>query len=258
MRHSFRRRPAILGTAIARFRRNERGNIAIITGLTMLAMSGLVGFTVDFSMAGRREAQLNAIADAAALSTTTPTSMALTSVQAQLVAMQMFNAQAALVGGATVTSLTVANVLVVDTIGSNGATTRNTTVTYTGKSTNAFANLLNIPTMTLGGSSKVSSSTAPNIDFYVLLDTSPSMGIPATQAGIDTMVQNTSQQGGCAFACHETNPAASEVVGNPKGTGAYAQGVDNYTLAKTYLGLTLRIDLVQQAVANPLQYGANH
>ena len=237
-------------TTLKGFAADDRGNVAMITALTMLAITSLVGITLDFTMASRRETQLNAVADAAALSTTTPTSMGLTSIQAQLIAIQTFNAQAALVTGATVQPATISNVTVTDSVGTNGAVTRNTAVTYTGTSTNAFATLLKLPTMTLGGSSKVSSSTAPNIDFYVLLDTSPSMGIPATQAGIDTMVQNTAQQGGCAFACHETNPTAGEVAGNPKGIGPYAQGVDNYTLAKQYLGLTLRIDLVQQAVAN--------
>ena len=116
-----------------RFAADERGNVAIITGLTMLVISGLVGMSIDFTLAGRREAQLNAIADAAALSTTTPASMALTAAQAQAKAVQLFNAQAALVGGVTITPLSNANcgsvgqVCVTDTTGANGAVTRNTT-----------------------------------------------------------------------------------------------------------------------------------
>ena len=244
MRHSPLPQPAILNTLVGRFKTDARGNIAIITGMTMLAMSSLVGVGIDFTMAGRREAQLNAIADAAALSTTTPPSMALTSSQAQLVATKMFNAQAALVGGITITPLGVGNVTVTDTTGSNGVVTRNTTINYTAQSTNAFAALLKIPVMNLGGTSKVSSSTAPNIDFYILLDTSPSMGIPSSQSGIDAMVQATQQQGGCAFACHETNPTAGDVKGNPNGE-------DNYTLARNLNpAVTLRIDLVKQATAN--------
>lgn len=244
MRHSPLAQSAILETLVGRFAADARGNIAIITCLTMLAMSSLVGVGLDFTIAGRREAQLNAIADAAALSTTTPPSMALTSVQAQLVATQMFNAQAALVSGITIAPLGLGDITVIDSIGSNGAITRNTTVSYTAQSKNAFAALLKIPVMNLGGNSKVSSSTAPNIDFYVLLDTSPSMGIPSSQAGIDAMVQATQQQGGCAFACHETNPTGSDVKGNPNGE-------DNYTLARSLVpAITLRIDLVKQATAN--------
>ena len=53
--------------------------------------------------------------------------------------------------------------------------------------------------------------------------------------------QSYASQGGCAFACHETNPAADN-LGNPGGE-------DNYALARN-LGVTLRIDLLAQAAAN--------
>ena len=252
MNNSYR---LLLLDTVKSFRRSEGGNVAIIFALASLTLVSLIGMSADYTIAGRRQAQLNAIADAAALSTTTPASMSLTSAQAQAIAVTMFNAQASLVKGA---SYLFPNPVigVNDVTNSNGSVTRSTTVSYAGTSSNAFSQLLRMNTMNIGGTSAVSSSTAPNIDFYVLLDTSPSMGIPSSQAGINTLIANTQQQGsaqqgwGCAFACHETNPIQSDVAGNPKGTGAYANGVDNYTLAKTYLGLTLRIDLVQQAVAN--------
>ena len=43
----------------------------------------------------------------------------------------------------------------------------------------------------------------PFINFYLLLNSSPSMAIAATSAGVSTMVSHTSAQGGCGFACHE-------------------------------------------------------
>jgi hypothetical protein len=100
----------------------------------------------------------------------------------------------------------------------------------------------------LAGSSQATAGLAPNIDFYLLLDDSPSMAIAATQAGINTMVANTQNQvdpntgyKGCAFACHESNPGA-DGLGNPG-------GIDNYQLSKN-LSVTLRIDLVRQAAQN--------
>src|SRR6202011_193432 len=48
----------------------------------------------------------------------------------------------------------------------------------------------------------------------------------------------TAAQGGCAFACHESNPAADN-LGNPG-------GVDNYTLAKN-LGVVTRIQNLNAA-----------
>jgi hypothetical protein len=96
-------------------------------------------------------------------------------------------------------------------------------------------------TIPVGGSSQAIAGSTPNIDFYLLLDDSPSMAIAATQAGIDTMVAATPLQGGCAFGCHESNPAADN-LGNPNGE-------DNYTLAQN-LNVTLRIALLRQAAEN--------
>ena len=82
-------------------------------------------------------------------------------------------------------------------------------------------------------------TAAPNINFYLLLDNSPSMDLPATSAGITAMINatknapsNGGNAGGCAFACHESDPAADN-LGNPG-------GVDNYQLAQN-LGVVTRI-----------------
>jgi len=55
------------------------------------------------------------------------------------------------------------------------------------------------------------------------------------------MVANTSAQGGCAFACHESNPAG-DGLGNPNGE-------DNYTLAKN-LGVVTRIQNMASATSS--------
>jgi len=67
--------------------------------------------------------------------------------------------------------------------------------------------------------------------------------LAATTAGITTMNNNTTAQGGCAFGCHETNPTASDVAGNPVVNG---KQIDNYTLAKN-LNVVLRIQNVATA-----------
>ncbi|SDN28493.1 Putative Flp pilus-assembly TadE/G-like [Methylobacterium phyllostachyos] len=231
---------------LARFIRDARGTVAIIFALASLPIIGVLGMSLDYTFAGRRQTQLRAIADAAALMTTSPSGMALQSTAAQAAAVTMFNAQAGIVRG---TSGTIPSITVSDTTSANGTINRVTTVQFSSNSLNAFANLLKMKSMPISGTSSVSSSTAPNIDFYLLLDTSPSMGIAANQNDINTMVAHTQQQGGCAFACHETNPTQSDVAGNPGGE-------DNYALARQ-LGVTLRIDLVQQATSNLIQTAAN-
>ncbi|WP_158811819.1 TadE/TadG family type IV pilus assembly protein [Beijerinckia sp. L45] len=231
---------------VKRFVGGQRANVTITFALASLPVFLLIGMSVDYSLAGRREAKLNAVADAAALAATTPAMMVQTPDTAKAAAIAMFNAQANSLSGVTVDAANL-SVKVVDSAGAT-ATVRTATVSYTAASQNAFATLLKMKTMTIGGTSQSSANVAPNINFYLLIDTSPSMGIAATTAGINTMVANTSQQGGCAFACHETNPAAGDVVGNPVPKHS-STPEDNYTLARN-LGVTLRIDLVQTAVSS--------
>jgi len=74
------------------------------------------------------------------------------------------------------------------------------------------------------------------------------MNIAATTAGIQTMVNNTSAQGGCAFACHESNPSADN-LGNPNGE-------DNYTLAKK-LGVVTRMQNLASATQSLMSTAAS-
>ena len=212
---------------------HRRGSVAVIFAVALVPLVLMVGVGVDYTSAADRQAQLNAATDAAALAAVTPSMMAQSTSNATTVANNTFIAQASTVNGVTNAVPTVA----ITTSGS----VRTVTVSFTAKSTNAFAGVLGMASLPLNGTSTSTAGLAPNIDFYLLLDDSPSMAIAATQAGIDTMVNNTSSQGGCAFGCHQSNPGADN-LGNPG-------GIDNYQLSKN-LGVTLRIDLVRQAAQN--------
>ncbi len=222
----------MIARLLRRFAKDEVANVAMIFALSLVPVIFLTGMGVDYTLAIDRQTQLDAAADAAALSAVTPTMMAGTTTAAQTAAVNTFNAQAA---GVANTNYNPANVTV--TVATSGSV-RTVTVSYTAKSVNTFPNVLGMTTLTIGGTSQATAGMAPNIDFYLLLDNSPSMAIAATQTGINTMVSNTSSQGGCAFACHETHPSADD-LGNPGGE-------DNYTLARN-LGLTLRIDNLRTA-----------
>jgi Flp pilus assembly protein TadG len=218
-----------------RFAKSEKANVAVIFGLALVPTVYLTGMGVDYTLAIDRETELNSAADAAALSAVTPTMMAGSTAAAQTQAINTFNAQASQIAN---TNYAPGNVSV--TITTSGSV-RTATVTWTAASVNTFPNVLGMNTIAIGGSSQATAGLAPNINFYLLLDDSPSMGIPATSAGITTLVNNTSSQGGCAFACHESNPSADN-LGNPGGE-------DNYTLARN-LNLTLRIDNLRTAAEN--------
>ncbi len=57
--------------------------------------------------------------------------------------------------------------------------------------------------ITVTGTSTSTANMPLYIDFYLLLDNSPSMGVAATPGDVTTMVNNTSDK--CAFACHDYN-----------------------------------------------------
>jgi Flp pilus assembly protein TadG len=233
---------------IGRFFRDRKGNIAILFALSLIPCVFLSGMALDFTVATQRRTLLNAAADAAALAAVTPTMMGQTSATAKTAATNAFNAVSSTVTGVTSVTPTVT------LASSNGGLTRNVTVSYTANSTNNFPNVLKLLTGSsqtnwpLSGSSVSTASTSPNIDFYLLLDNSPSMNIAATTSGINTMVSNTSSQGGCAFACHESNPSADN-LGNPNGE-------DNYTLAQN-LGVTTRIENMAAAASALMTTASN-
>ena len=222
-----------------RFFSNSRGNVATIFALSIIPVIFLTGMALDFTSATQKRIRLNAAADAAALAAVTPNMMTKTTSAAKTAAQNIFKAEASTIANLNYSAPTV-------TITTTG-TTRTVSVTYTASSINSFPNVLGLfsgsasTTWPISGASTATSSTSPNINFYLLLDNSPSMAIAATTAGVNTMVANTSSQGGCAFACHEANPSA-DGLGNPGGE-------DNYTLAAN-LGVTTRIQNVATAVSS--------
>jgi len=241
---------------LRRLVRARRGNVAIIVSFVIAVLVFLAGMGVDYTLATRRQDQINGFADAAALAAVTPNMRSQSSSDAQAAAQAMFLSQLATVSNV---SYSPANVTITATDTTTATSVdRIIKVSYTATSANTFAAVLGMASIPIGGSASAKSSVAPRIDFYMLLDTSPSMAIAATQAGINTMVANTAPQSGCAFACHETNPANDNLqnpshitcVGDTTPNQSFPNGgEDNYALARC-LGVSLRIDLVNQATQN--------
>ena len=230
----------MLGNLVRRFIFDRGANTAMIFALSIIPIIFLTAMGMDFTSATSKRIMLNAAVDAAALSMVTPSAMDETCAQAQTNAQNVFMGQASLISGLNYGAPTFGGC-------QDNATTRTVTVRYTAYSINTFPNVLGLLTNTsettwaISGSSTATATSAPNINFYLLLDNSPSMAIAATTAGINTMVANTSAQGGCAFACHESNPAG-DGLGNPNGE-------DNYTLAKN-LGVVTRIQNMASATSS--------
>jgi Flp pilus assembly protein TadG len=219
---------AMFRDPVRRLLRHSKGNVAVIFALSMIPVVFLCGMALDYATAIQKLERLNAAADSAALAAVSPSLMNQTSTQAQTVATNVFSGQASAILGLTVIAPTIAV--------SQSGLTRTATVAFTAGSANSFPSILGQTSWPLAGTATASATAAPNIDFYMMLDNSPSMAIAATTAGINTMIANTPQQGngaGCAFACHQSSPNSGDTPGNPTGW-------DNYALAQS-LGVVTRI-----------------
>lgn len=249
------------------------GNITITFAFSAIPVLFALGAAADYGYAVKTRARMNAAADAAALAAVTPYMMTQKTNTAKKTAQNMFNAQVGSLPRINFNSNSDLKVKVSDAT-VNNQRVRTATVSYSADSVTAFTNIIRMPTIAIAGTSTASAGTSPNIDFYLMLDTSPSMAIPATQAGIDWMVAATPYQDGgtktkpigCAFACHEAQPY-NESMGTPAAPKFGNQGcaddplkragpcLDNYTLARNATlsdgsKIVLRMDLVTQAVVN--------
>ena len=225
----------MLRRAMRCFATDRKANVAIIFALTMVPIIFLLGMTLDYTLALRKREQLNAAADAAAIAAVRPAMLTQTDkAVVQATAEAVFAAKANLPGLAAVPTPTV-------TVTDSGLA-RTITVAYTAESVNNFPGVLGKQTWQVAGSATAKASSAPNMNFYLLLDDSPSMALAATQTDIDNMIVATKNQPSyarnCAFACHEAHPNNA----NPSSTNK-----DNLTVARAN-NITLRIDLVTNAV----------
>src|SRR5664280_638784 len=209
-----------LARILAAFHRESRGNVAITFGIAAIPIILSVGAAVDYSVANRSKAMLDQIADAASLSAVSQSALSLSAAKEQTNAVKFFKAQAV--------SLKRGSLSTVSAKVTDGGTGRTAVVNYTASVPTAFMGIVGYNNIAIAGSSTAASAIPTYIDFYLLLDNTPSMGVGATPADVTTMVNNTPDQ--CAFACHDLSAAPN----------------DYYSLAKK-LGVTTRIDVVRSA-----------
>lgn len=217
--------------------RESRGGVMILMAFSLLALAAATGAAVDFARGLNFKLALQGAVDAASLAGATEYLNTGSQSSAQALATAYItNALGDLPPSGTVTTNVNAT---------SSGTTYTVVVTASAAISASFLGVIEnqIP---VSVTATATSSGAPNIDFYLLLDSSPSMAIAATQDGINTMVSHTQSQCdalgcGCAFGCHQSNPSR-DGLGNPGGE-------DNYQLARN-LGVTLRMDMLTAATSN--------
>ena len=227
-----------LRSLLNRFRRNTSGTIAVIFVLASLPIMTSVGCAVDYSRATQLRTKLQSAIDAASVGSVAksspgfivagsmtsdgPIAAGITDVT------NIFNANMNGVTGFTLNSMTPAMTKTGSVITS--------TAQFSAQIPTMFLGLIGKSTVTVTGTSTATTKMPLYIDFYLLLDNSPSMGVGATPADVSKMVSNTSDQ--CAFACHDLN-----------------DNHNYYKLAKT-LGVTTRIDVLRIATQSLMDMAA--
>jgi Flp pilus assembly protein TadG len=214
--------------------RDRKGNVLIIVAGMMTVLIFAVGFGIDYSRAMRLQSKMNAAADAAALAAVNAPMMQQGSTSATTAATNMFVQQITGLGGLVFTASTDLAITVSTTVSLNNG--RTAKVVWKAKSTNLFSNFLGAKTLSLTGTAQASATKAPYMNFYVMFDTSPSMLLPATSAGLSAIMAATASKVntpyGCAFACHAMMPHSDNIYVQKNGLDIYLNA-NYYTSAST-------------------------
>jgi len=193
-------------------------------------LMGVLGAAIDLGAAYKQREQLLIAADSASLVAVSQGSPGLLAAAAmttdgrvpaaEVTAVNAFNAEVHGQDGSLEPHAT--------SIVTKTGTVVTSTINFTVDMHTHFLEFLGISTLKINGTATSVNGTPAFIDFYLLLDNSPSMGVAATPTDVATMVANTPDQ--CAFACHEDDKPDA----------------DYYQLAHD-LGVTTRIDVLRKA-----------
>jgi Flp pilus assembly protein TadG len=214
---------------LGKFLGNRAGNFGMIMGLLTAPIAVGMGAAIDYGYALSVRNEMQTAADSAAIGALSEQSAGVIAALSQSLTGELVLAKKD-AEDLFSSNLPVATKSYLD---KTEVTVKRTGVTFTshvgysGTVPTSFLGVLGLRTITISGMAEGSYVPANYIDFHLMLDNSPSMGLGATTADIDKMEANTSDK--CAFACH--------IEGST---------TDYYHLAKT-LGVTLRVHLVTQA-----------
>lgn len=197
---------------LRRLAADPKGGVLMIMGFAIIPLTFATGFGIDYARAMRLQTHLNSAADAAALAAVSPAMILRTADESKSAANSMFDAQAAAIGGFQDMQRTVTITDATTGTGQSLGYLRTATVSYTVKSVNIFG-ILKVDTLTVTGTATANAAQPPNVDFYLAMDNSPSMLLPATSDGISKVQKVT----GCAFSCHEALPSQPKPVINSAG-----------------------------------------
>jgi hypothetical protein len=248
---------AMLSGVLTRFRADRSGNIALLGAFAIVPMLGTAGLALDVSHAFMVKSELQGAADAAVIGALADKSQGIAEAMAmtgdgrvaasESEGRSIFKSQLAQsdsdkvkAGGKLEDDLEVISRTFAISVTKTGRDV-NASATFATSVPTTFLKLIGQDAIRIEGAAKATYQSNSFMDFYMLLDNTPSMGVGATPADVDKLVAATktvSDPGSrnCAFACH--------IVAE---NGAVTQD-SNYFVARK-VGATIRIDVVAKAVA---------
>src|SRR5580692_5636608 len=244
-----------------RFRKDRRGNIAVIFGIACIPLISAIGCAVDYSEATRIKAKLQSAADAAAVASISQQSQGWLTAStmtgsgevttAEQNAMNIFNGNISTVPTALYTLNTILTKAVVMKTGP----TLTATVNFNATVPVTFMKVWGWSNLTVSGSSSASSSLPLYLDFYVALDVSGSMGLPSDangQAALNLVNPDnySAYPSGCTLTCHFQVQNVCSDSGQKYKTNSYCMGFAYTRVDQTALTSLLNVRATKNGVAN--------
>ena len=181
--------PSMIKRYLSIFHRDTRGNVAVIFTIALIPIIAAVGCAVDYSVASRVQAKLQAAADAASVG-------AISVGSAGYNAAMSMTSNGSVPAGVTQASnffdgnastATGYNGLVVSSTVTKTGTALSSNVQFTAQVPTTFMSVVGFNSITVGGTSSSTASLPLYLDFYLMLDVSGSMGLPSTTAEAQRM-----------------------------------------------------------------------
>lgn len=210
--------------------RDERGNIAILFALMLIAVLGVAGLAIDTLRTERIRQKVANASDAAALAAVKYASEQTAAGRDKSTVVNEAVAMATALWTSNLDRLEVKPKNPTFEITQSGPVWQ-ASVKASGAVKTTLSAILGKKTMSYGVNVQTSTSASTSyMDFYLLLDTSQSMGLAATSAGVSQLRAGTS----CQFGCHVPGETYS------------------YDYARSQ-GIEMRFDVLRMATAKIIQ-----
>lgn len=223
--------------------RDRAGAVAIVTAVCAPVLLLIVGFAVDYGYASYVNQRLAKAADAAVLTAVSQSAATAGGGYGNTAWLQAYGTN---VFRGNIAQLRVSGVNFTLNVSSDGSGGVVASGTYKYASPTFFGGIIGRSTIPLSGSVRSTAHPVTYLNYYILTDTSQSMGIGATAADMQNLYDRVAAYGngsggeaGCVFGCHVRAPS------NAGGLQKYTNEDLAHNMGRP---ITLRIDAAVSAI----------